>query len=107
MVWHGGDLGEGGVAGLEEREKSRWRRHWSSAEKKHFSNCKKVLTTAKKVANEGRKPVADVLEEWDVAYRSKRIDLSISKLVCWLIEEGSFVPGVARGRFAKRQTLAT
>ena len=86
--WTGKAMGvpEGGVKGLEEAHKARWRRHFDRAQKTHICRVKAVVRALEAEAEE--LGMMEGAIEWvERVYKDERWK-SLSNLETWLKEEG-------------------
>jgi hypothetical protein len=88
---------EEGIALLEARFKTKWRAHFSPAEKTYFSRLQKVI---KGIQEQGRRKAKEpdkILEEWDTLYQ-KEAKSSVTKMSQIIQEMGLVVTRKARGK---------
>jgi hypothetical protein len=96
---------EGGIASLEARFKTKWRAHFSPAEKTYFSRLQKVI---KGIQEQGRREAKEpdkILEEWDTLYQGEAKS-SVTKMAMLVQSMGLVITRKARGKKHSNQQSA-
>jgi hypothetical protein len=72
----------GGIAFLERMYKTKWRQHFSPAEKQYFSRLQKVVRAIDKQSKREAKEPEEILDDWDALYRGRQ-NCPLQKWLCW------------------------
>jgi hypothetical protein len=104
--WHGledceGFPVEGGIAALEAAQKTKWRRHFSQSEKKHFSRLQMIMNGLEAASMRSSCDPFDLLDEWNVTFQQDA-KKSVAKMADWVKENGFVIKKAPRGKTARR-----
>ena len=88
---------EGGIASLESRFKTKWRAHFSPAEKQYFSRLQKVVRGIDERCRREDKQPNDVLDDWNALYQAEGKS-SVTKMSKMIQEMGFVATKMARGK---------
>ena len=89
----------GGIESMERKMKSRWRKHFSGAQKKSFSRTKDVIDGINRRVQTSNLTLEAVIDEWDVLYRGEW-KCSTYKMSEWLKDNGFLGRKKPRGKSA-------
>jgi hypothetical protein len=87
----------GGIAFLEKTYKTKWRGHFSPAEKQYFLRLHKVIKGIKEQSRRGAKEPIEIVEEWEGLYQNEAKS-SVTKMSQIIQEMGLVVTRKARGK---------
>ena len=94
-----GKPGPGGIEELENRNKSKWRKHFSAAEKRSFSRTKDIIQGIKNRREATELSLGEIVDEWDVVYRGE-CKASTYHMSEWVKNNGFLARRKLRGRSA-------
>jgi hypothetical protein len=96
---------EGGIDTCESEWRSKWRNHFSGAEKQHFSRVKAIINAIIEQTNVDEDGgIHQVLDELEVVFISEEIKKSVSNMSKWLKMKGYVTTQSPRG---KRKSILT
>jgi hypothetical protein len=87
----------GGIAFLERAYKTKWRRHFSPAEKQYFSRLQKVVRAIDEQSKREAKEPEEILDDWDALYRGEAKS-SVTKMAMLVQTMGLIATQKARGK---------
>jgi hypothetical protein len=87
----------GGISFLEKTYKTKWRAHFSPAEKQYFSRLRKVIRGIEEQGKRESKAADRILEEWEGLYQ-KDAKSSVTKMSQIIQEMGLVTTRKARGK---------
>jgi hypothetical protein len=104
--WHGledceGFPVEGGIAALEASQKTKWRRHFSQSEKKHFSRLRIIMDGLEAASMRSSCDPFDLLDDWNVTFQEDAKKL-VAKMADWVKDNGFVTKKAPRGKTARR-----
>jgi hypothetical protein len=88
---------EGGIASLESKFKTKWRAHFSPAEKQYFSRLQKVVKGIDEQSKREAKEPYEVLNDWEALYQGEARS-SVTKMAMLVQSMGLIVTRKARGK---------
>jgi hypothetical protein len=87
----------GGISFLEKTYKTKWRAHFSPAEKQYFSRLQKVIRGIEEQGKRESKAADEIVEEWEGLYQ-KDAKSSVTKMSQIIQEMGLVATRKARGK---------
>ena len=91
---------EGGIKFLEERFKSKWRKHFVPSEEKAFSRLKRIINGMKKESERTGRDTYEIAVSWSKTYEVE-CKKSLSKMECWMKTQGIIATAAPRGKSTK------
>jgi hypothetical protein len=88
---------EGGIAMLETKYKTKWRQHFSPAEKTYFSRLQKVVRAIDEMVKRNNIAPSKVLDDWSSLYEVEAKS-SVTKMALLVQSMGMIVTKKARGK---------
>jgi hypothetical protein len=87
----------GGIAAMERQQKSKWRKHFSPAEKKHFSRSQIVIRSINTAREASNQTVETTITAFEEVYEV-RAKLSMAKMATLVQEFGLVTKKKSRGK---------